>query len=401
MAVLLHRPVSPSGRMIALSQQLTSVGVPELPIGTPPSTSLGSALSRKVKSELNLLDLRAMPASQRCPGADIASEPEIYRDESQTVTTEADQLSKHVLECDAFAALQELGALVARRRGLHVASFVSGLMGLLASTDSTDTTSTAVGSNGGNTTQSCVAEGHTQVSANDRTPRLPLRKARSQSYPEIDQKQQRHFSFDSGDDQMRELAINIRAADRLSQSNSSDSDLSSSAHFELFDDGLPTSDDENPVHLSLEADMPKPSMIPSPVQTSGRVRPENSISSLQSVFSKNSHDVRHNSRTSVQTAFREATSIDIATDSQSRSGSHHNLGAAELPLGSKNRPKSGTNRQSTAALAAARAIESRSNNASRSNTQLSATITAFHKRNVTVHRRTENTDLVKCKHADE
>lgn len=133
-------------------------------------------------------------------------------------------------------------------------------------------------------------------------------------------------------------------------------------------------------------------MIPSPMQTVGRVRRENSIPSLQSVFTENIQDDRHNSRTSIQTVFREGGSASASIKSKSRSSPSQNVHPAESPLGSKERLDSLANRQSNVALAAARAAEARSKDPSRSDTRLSTATSSSRKRRTAGEQRTENTN---------
>ncbi|KAF2629934.1 hypothetical protein BU25DRAFT_485025 [Macroventuria anomochaeta] len=397
--ILLHRPTSPSGKMTALSRQLTSAGLPDLPIGTPPSTNRESTLSRKVKSELNLMGLRHADALQSLSNAVTPDPLSTTEHVPEEANPEHGLLVKDPIECDAFIALKELGALVARRKGLDVSSFVNGLLALLTSGQAAKTVIEPNANE--DKMQSPAAEKDRKVvPADDVTPRPPFRKPRPHSYQELDQKRRRHFSFEPGDDQMRELEADLKSYDSLSQTDSTDSESSSSSAFRLFDDGLQTGDDDSiPLLSSLGADFPKPSMIPSPVQTVGRMRRENSMSSLQSVFVKNIRDDRHNSRTSVQTAFREAASANASIKSKSRSSSNHNLRAAESPLGSKERLNSLANRHSTAALAAARAAEARSSNLSRSNTRLSTATSSSRTRQTAGQERSENNDPKMCNNA--
>ena len=388
--VHLHRPTSPSGRMIALSRRLTLVGLSDLPVGTPPVSKQDSTLSRKVKSELNLMGLRYAGPSLSLSGAATSDTLRIVESVAEEHTLDASLLVEDALECNALIALKELGALVARRKGLHVSHFVNGVMDLIASGHATKT----------NTEPSVHAEG-TQVSQtqkdekapdNDCTPRTPLRKPASQLQHRPDQQRRRHFSFEPGDDQMRLLEAGISSSDSLSQTDSTDSESSSPVAFQMLAEGSPANDDSIPLLASLGEDLPKPSMIPSPVQMMGSVRRENSMSNLQSVFLKNIQDDRHSSRTSIQTAFREASSANASIKSKSGDNSGHDLRAAESPLGSKERLNSLANRHSTAALAAARAAEARNNSLSRSNTRLSTATSSSRKLHTVGKDKSDNND---------
>ncbi|KZM22642.1 hypothetical protein ST47_g6193 [Ascochyta rabiei] len=387
--VLLNRPTSLSGRMTALSRQLTHTGLSELPVGTPPRPDRESALSRKVKSELNMTDLHYAGSSDTLSNSVTYSSTLPMDPAPEEVTSDESLLLKDIVECDAFIALKELGVLVARRKGLDVSYFVNGLMSLLTSRSSmkTDTDPRAHECE----THSPAAKGYNNVSADDSTPRPPLRMPRSGSQQPLDQGRPRHFSFEPGDDQMRDVEAGFKTYDSLSQTDSTDSETtSSSAASRVFAGVLQTNDNLIPLSSSSGTDVPTPSMIPSPVQTTARVRRENSTSSLRSIFVKNIKDDRHSSRTSVQTAFREAPCANASVRSKSKSSSNHNLRAAESPLGSKERLDSLANRHSTAALAAARAAEGKSNNSSQSNTRSSVVTSSSQKLHTAEQRRSEN-----------
>jgi len=397
LVVLLHRPTSPSGEMTALSRQLANAGTLHFPTVTPPNVKQDSALSRKLKSEINLTDLRYADAAQPISSTRIAGQ---LKDTPQQIASDERQRKHHALECDTFTALKELGALVARRRGLDVAGFVNGLMALLTSADTTEPVTDFLA--GVDPNQNIEVQENRQGSADNRTPRLPLPISRSQSYQVLDQKHRRHFSFEPGDDQLRELETSNRTLDWLSQPQSTDSELSASAdwHMPTFDDTLRTSDDDSSLHLtSTSPNFPKPSMIPSPVQLAGRLRRSNSTSSLQSAFNQDFRNGRHNSRTSIQTAFREASSTHVPPISKSRNSSKLNLRAAESPLGLKDRLQSTAGRQSNAGLAAARAAESRSTKLSRSSTQSSTATPAPRKIDGSRPQCTENNNPITCRNA--
>ncbi|KAJ4984922.1 hypothetical protein SVAN01_09616 [Stagonosporopsis vannaccii] len=396
--VLLHRPTSPSGKMIALSRQLTNAGTLDLAIGTPPSAKQDSVLSREVKSEFNLTDLPYTHASQPIPSAHRAGQSNTAQDTSQQVTTEAKHVEDRILEDNAFVALKELGALVARRRGLDVARFVNGVTALLAPADTPDVVTELTASD--DRLQTSEIKDNFHGSGGDTTLSPSPWKTQSQSFQELSHKHRRHFSFEPGDDQLRELKTNLKMLDSLSQNNSTDSELSSSTGCHLLDNDLQTSDDDlNSRPMSLGADFPRPSMIPSPIQMVGQVRRGISMSSLKSPLNKTIRDGRHNSRTSIQTAFREASSAHVSMKLNSRNGSDHNLYAAESPLGSKDRPQSPAIRHNTAALAASRPSESRSINLSGSSTQTSIATSAPLDRHGIAQQRTENDDPITCKNS--
>jgi hypothetical protein len=375
--------------MVALSRQMTRVRVPDTSV-VPPHITEESVLSRKVKSELNLTDLRQTDTPIATSSAIIPQLASTSGFEIR-VSSQVEHLERDPLECEVFVALKELGILVARRKGLEVSRFVDGLMTLLTCADSCQD---IIGPPTYHRQENevTIADGCNYL-AEDVTPRPPSRKPRSLSYPEHDHTRRRHFSFEPGDDQMRELDASLHSYDALSQSDSADSGFSSSSAFRLFNDGLETDDDDTTRLLaSTSGELPKPTMIPSLVQTVGRLRRENSISSLQSVFVKNVQDDRHNSRTSIQTAFQEGAGAIASIKPKSRSSSSQNVHAAESPLGSRERLNSLANRQSNAALAAARAAEARSNDPSRSDTRPSTATSSSRKRRTAGQQRAENTN---------
>lgn len=354
--------------MTALSRRLTLVGLSDLPVGTPPDSKQVSALSRKVQSELNLMDLRYADHSQYPNDAAASGTLRTIETVQERHTPDVGLPVGDAIECDALIALKELGTLIACRKGLDVARFVNGVMSLITTECAMNTSEHEIKS------QISATQEEERVPASDLTPRPPLRKSEYQSQQRPDQRRRRHFSFEPGDDQVRQLEDGVKSYDSLSRTDSTDSEssLSSAAAFRTFTEGSLADNDSTPLLPSLGEDLPKPSLIPSPVQTVGCVRRENSMSSLQSVFVKNIQDNRHSSRTSIQTAFREGSKANASMGSKSRSSSNNNLPTAESPLGSKDRVNSLANRHSTAAMAAARAAEAKSHGLSRSNTRLSA-----------------------------
>jgi hypothetical protein len=115
--VLLQRPSSLSDKMAALSRQFLGTGsASDLHVGTPPSQDTGILLSRKAKSELDLANMERMTASYS-----ILQTMELEDSQKGTSSTAAIEPVPVILnpgiECDAFIALQELGTLVARKKG--------------------------------------------------------------------------------------------------------------------------------------------------------------------------------------------------------------------------------------------------------------------------------------------
>lgn len=84
---------------------------------------------------------------------------------------------------------------------------------------------------------------------------------------------------------------------------------------------------------TLFAQFQKPSKIPSPVQTAGRMRRRTSASSSTSVFAKNRNS-RQNSRSSVLTTFHNNSEVALQSHSTSRGNSSHDLRGVYSPLSS-------------------------------------------------------------------
>lgn len=372
--------------MVALSRRLTSVEMPDDPTVHLDLTE-ESLLPQKVKSELDFANLRNIDTSIATSGTVKLQLTSTHDLEAQD-PLQAGDLARDPLECEAFVALKELGVPVARRKGLEVFRFIIGLMTLLICVDSCQNRTSP--STHHNQVNELITAGSSGYPAKDVAPRPPSRKPRSLSHTEHDHTRRRHFSFEPGDDQMREIGISPDPYDLLSQAGSTDSGFSASSAFRLFDDGLET-DNNNITDLlaSRTGEIPRPTMIPSPVQTMGRVRRENSTSGLQSVFVKNNQDDRRNSRTSIQTAFREEANVSASTKSKGRSTSSQNVPVAGSPLSSKERLNGLANRQSNVALAAARAAEARSSDPFKIDTRLSKATSSSRKRRTAGPQRTE------------
>lgn len=389
MLVLLAHCSSPSEKTTAPSQRLTSVGLSDLPTGNFHLT-MGIVPSRKVKSEVNLTDLRHVDHPYPTPGGTDSISSRYRRNTYETAAVQVDQLVESPLVCDAFIALKELGVLVARRKGLEESQFVKGLMVLFSSAESGDGKIALPIQHDQESGLATMNESKT--SAGNITLRPLSRKTRFQSRLEHNQTRRRHFSFEPGDDHIREPGTDLRSHDALSQASLTNSDFASSSDFSLFD-SLETDDDDTTHCLaSASGDPPKPTMIPSPVQTMGRIRRENSMSSLQSVSVKKNLGDRHDSRISIQTAFQETASISTSIKSRNGSRSSQNLYITESPAGSKERLNGVANRQSSIALTAARVADARSSILSRSDMRLSTATSSYCQRQTTGQQRTENND---------
>ncbi|KAF1946579.1 hypothetical protein EJ02DRAFT_215017 [Clathrospora elynae] len=353
--VLLHRPISPSGNMTALSKQFTGKNV-ELPVGNPPGESTSTTLSRKVQSELNLASLARMDASHSitsslASGFSGSTGGDTLPDETTALN------STHVdsaLECDALVALRELGALVARRRGLKVDSFLDGLTKLFSNArgaeapaeDAEDEVTQLFPLNENRSTGVFYTE-------HPSTPRRALRKFQSQPQLNRIQKHRRQFSFEPGADQLQALEEESRmheAGIRDSSTDVSSTPPSPRVRPRMLESlsAMSTSSSQ-----TLSADFQKPSKIPSPVQTLARMRRENSASSLQSAFARPT-DSRRDSRSSILTAFRQNSTETLPPASQSRSSSNHTLRAVDSSLQSKEQSSGTPLRNHAMALAAAR-----------------------------------------------
>ena len=340
--------------MIALSKQLANTIV-DLPVGNPPNEAEQMTLSRKVQSELNLSTMGRLNPSRSITNSVNSgfsgSIGDLLPDE---LTASTPTPLKSAVDCDAFVALRELGALVARRRGLKVDAFIESLMILFSHASAEDS---YPGYDQEQNSQPASLNTHPGGAGKPSiekslTPRRTLRKFQSQPQLSSDQRRRRHFSFEPGDDrlhQLEEISKPLKA--QHGESDSSDSDSESSD---------PTLESQlsklDPPAKILFADSQKPSKIPSPVQTLGRVRRENSTSSLQSISSRPKDD-RRDSRSSILTAFREKSSGSLRLDSKSRSSSIHNLHAADSSLSPGDSLSSLRFHNSVVALAAARAAD--------------------------------------------
>lgn len=383
--VVLQRPVSPSSKMTALSRQLSNMGPVNLVLGDSPHARQESALSRKVRSELNLVDpYNAHTALM----ADILERLDTLQDVPNETLPGSNSLAKDVLECDAIKALDMLGALIARWKGLNASTFVDGLAGLLNSEEIVDAHIVPIVRN--NETRNHTVRCYLKERTDD-----DELKSQARFHQESDEKHQRHFSFEPGDDREGSLETDFESFASLSRTDSTDSGSTPSMKSHLLDEGSRGSGNSRTALLPLiGTETPKPSMIPSPVQTVGRLRRENSVSSLQSVSHRNNENDRHSSLTSVRTVFRSNSSLYVSNESKSRSSSSHDLYTAESPIGSKERLNSFSSGQGTAALAAARAAKARSSNSTRGNTRFSTATSSSRKQRAARQVTAENYDQI-------
>jgi hypothetical protein len=347
--------------MQALSKQFRDT-VTELPVGTPPVDSPGEkkkiTLSRKVQSELNLVALkktRVSPSISSVASAFSVMSGDPLPDETATLNQAP---MDPAAECDALVALRELGTLVARRRGLDANTFNDGLMMLFIKTNAVETLSGRIEEEDAQPSPPQTID-RNRRSHHEETqkPRRALRRFSSQPLLNTQNKHRRQFSFEPGADQLQALQEEFRThhGDELdSNSDDSNSPLMLHAPRPALDSYSIMSSSSS---LTLSVDFSKPSKIPSPVQTLGRIRRENSGSSLQSIYAR-PQDSRHNSRTSVLTAFRENSIGSLGSTSQSRTSSIQNLRTVDSSLPSKD--QRGRLHSSVLAVAAARVADIRS-----------------------------------------
>lgn len=369
LTVLLQRAVSPSGKMVALSRQLSNIGPQDFLVGAVPDTKEESLLSQKVRSELDLTSLSDTHLTESSPRTAALEQTEVTQAARKRATLDGTHLLEYFHNCDALIALKELGILVARQRGLDVSNFVNGLMGLLTPTEVA--ASICEPNVCENRLWNPTTTEISKISADDVTPQAQLQRSQTQPNLHSGRNDQRHLSFETGDDQAQGLEVNLRSYASLSHTNTTGpGPLSFSTTTYWFPEGLDQcNDDTNSLPPSIGVDVSKSTMIPSPVQTVGRIRRENSVSSLQSVFVKNIEDDGYNSRPNIHTTFRKTSNASISIKPKRKSSPTQNLHTVESPLGSEERSNKLANRYSAAALAASRAVEARNGSLSRIKTQ--------------------------------
>lgn len=350
--------------MIVLSTQFTN-GRTELLVGTPPEVNQKLILSRKVQSELNFAAIHKTKPSRSSTssltsGFSVGSGDPLP-DEMTILEHTGMELAT---ECEALVALRELGTLVARRRGLEISSFNHGLMMLFSQTRPAET---LVGCIEGDAR--LLRRGKSpdverqQYSDPGLAPRHTLRKFQSQPQFSTPQKHRRQFSFEPGADQLEALTEEFGAPDgETNKSGSDDPDTP------LLMRAGPSALDTRSIKSTsssqaLGADLSKPSKIPSPVQTLGRSRREDSASSFQSIYAR-PQDSRRESRSSVITAFREIPNGNIRPALQSRHNSINNLRDSDSSQASRDQAGETRPCNSTMAVAAARAASDASQTSS-------------------------------------
>ncbi|KAH4221060.1 hypothetical protein HBI17_125340 [Parastagonospora nodorum] len=337
--VLLQRSTSPSTKMTALSRHFTGRAGEDLRIGTPPD-DINPMLSRKVQSEMNLAKLGHVDTASSVEHSSVISGFSGTGDHlPDEMSSPISAMVEVAVDCDAIIALRELGTLVARRRGLETAEFIEGLMQLLSQpcvpnkrTDEEFGVSDTIPVRDGPGTKNTAID--------DTTPQRTLRKFQSQPQLTSEKRRRRHFSFEPGEDQLLALNEEMRENDASRyydvSMKSSGPQLLSHPHESNAD---PSPEVSIPWQSATQQDSHNASKIPSPVQVYGSVRREESISSLQSATAK-SADSRHNSLSSVLTAFRDNHNVNLRPSSSSRSSSFNTQRSAEMSPSSRDRPVS-------------------------------------------------------------
>jgi hypothetical protein len=294
--------------MTALSRQFSTSGfADDLPVGTPPSQDARVFLSRKAKSELDLSKLGPMGISNSNPhsidsGFSRTGDP--LPDEIEPPSA----MMNPGIDCDAFVALQELGTLVARKKGINTDQFVNGLMQLLEMVEHATEDSKVAEPGEDNDSDCNIKPTENDIGVDQTlTPKHRLRHFGSQPHLGSEPRRRRHFSFEPGDDEIEKLD----GARRAPSTNSTDSDSTNQWS------------EPSTLQMQLSTDLAKPSKIPSPVQRFGfgSIRSQNALSGPQ-------HDDRRTSTSSVLTAFRQNSTGSLRPALQSRSSSVAAIAAA-------------------------------------------------------------------------
>lgn len=337
--------------MALLSRRFEEVHVTsDFTVGTPPIQIRRIPLSRQVQSELDFARFTeagladSIPRSVETNGTTESSfleRGDPLPDEVRLPPT----IVEFTTELDAFIALQELGTLVARKRGINTTNFLNGLMELYSIPPSEQELESGCHGETNKVTYAKSLNCTVCSSESPLTPERASRQACSQPQHESAQIQRRHFSFEPGDD-------HISAMEDLARLHTTELS-SSSEEEELCSDGPAIS---LRFKSRLDTDLQKPSMIPSPISRPVRdeVRREGSDSSVRT-GNRKVEDTRRESSSSVLTAFRHSSSGSVRPVPQSRSGSMNTLRRDENRQANSINGLGGAH--NTAAVAAARAVE--------------------------------------------
>jgi hypothetical protein len=160
------------------------------------------------------------------------------------------------------------------------------------------------------------------------TPQRTLRRYQSQPQLSSDQKRRRHFSFEPGEDLLQASNEEFTEADASPLYGNSSEMVTHPVINNLREANSPGG--STSTFSGTQQDPCSVSKIPSPVQVYGSVRREGSISSQRSVMAK-LNDSRHNSQSSILTAFQDSQSANLRRSSSSRSSSFITLRSAGSP----------------------------------------------------------------------
>ncbi|KAF2007741.1 hypothetical protein P154DRAFT_583930 [Amniculicola lignicola CBS 123094] len=355
--VLLQRAASPSGGMAALSRRFTGSYPDDVQVGGPSRQRHQATLARKVRSELDLSkigNLSASPSTIKSVDSEFSEAGDPLPDEMEPSNTTA--LDARV-EGEAYVALKELAAAVARRKGVDVTRFHIRLMNLLSEEDGTTLESQ---SNGEHTLPS-ITEGPESWMKTTPSPAQHAISPHNQLGTQDNRR--RHFSFEPGDDQLAELNRDMPKA-KMRPQVSPHPTLPLESYSNPVRSLSQSGQSANPQH-PLDTDMQAHSKIPSPIMTIGRGRRDESISSLRTVLG--SHPVldraKEGSPVSVLTTYRveRQGTTRKQTTAESRSSSLGDLDEAERG-GLKDRSSNGQRNINFAVLAAARAANRATSN---------------------------------------
>lgn len=335
--VILHRPVSPSGKMIVLSRHLENEkSTSAFTVGTPPRQESNVTLSRKVQSELNLV-LLGRPSNEHSVSRSLESG---FSGKGDPLPDEIEPppVMESAVDFEAFVALQELGTLVARKKGIDANKFFTGLTHLY-STLLADVEREPGHEGHCETANASSPESAVYPDVIPSTPERAVRHASSRPQLGSSQKRRRHFSFEPGDDQAAALEEKFRAQETAGLSSSDETET-------MFDQS----------RMSSLRSSSFQSKIPSPILRPGleNVRRERSDSSVRTAL-RRPDDERYDSRSSVFTAFRQDSSGSIQHVTQSRSSSELTPGHGD-GHGSDSTGSIGV-QHNVAAMAGARAVD--------------------------------------------
>ncbi|KAH8727268.1 hypothetical protein GQ44DRAFT_649771 [Phaeosphaeriaceae sp. PMI808] len=321
-AVVLHRPASPSHKMTALSRKFTEDARADLHGGTLPDAKKRHTLSRKVQSELNLSRLCRIDTKKSATNSSSTFGLSEFVVGSHLAGYQGSQSAVNdiTVECDVLVAIHKLGELVARQRGLDVAGFTEKLLKLLSAEGIINGENADAQVSGSPPKPKVIEQRYQKAPVIEIIPKGVIRKFQSQPQLCSDKKRHRHFSFEPGEDSLLALEEDLTLDDMsqqhsdLSDSTSTTPGISRSVSIEAFLGPLTS------LCQVADHDPHSRSKIPSPIQALGSVRREPSIKSILI----QSSDGRHNSQSSILTAFRGDQNRKLCPNSNSRSGSFNN-----------------------------------------------------------------------------